>query len=451
MIHMTLSQASIILGIHGSALPGQFSGISIDSRTLQPSNLFIAITGEHFDGHQFIPEAIQKGAAAAVVDKPVDTPLFQLKVQDTAKALGQLSAAWRDQFLIPFIAVTGSNGKTTLKNMITAILIAACEDAKYVLASKGNFNNAYGVPLTLACLNQDHRYAVIEMGMNHFGEIAYLTKLTRPQVAVITNAAPCHLEGIGDLNGVAKAKAEIFLGLPNNGIAILNRDDQFFDYWHQEIGERTCLTFGDHPKSDVRATLHKGDQALAIEMHTPAGEIGVELPLLGNHNVKNALAATAATLALNIPLHTIKKGLESILPEHGRLEMHRLSTGVNIIDDTYNANPNSLYAAVETLANFKGRKILVLGDMKELGNEERALHEQAGLNIRAAGIDMLFTYGDLTQDTASSFGEGAYHFKEQAQLVHALKPLLKDEATVLIKGSRSMKMENVVAELIGST
>lgn len=446
---MTLSQAAAHLGIKENDSNQLFHGISIDSRSLTPGNLFVAIPGEHVDGHQFVEAARLQGAAAALVAHPVASSLPQLVVPDVVAALGKLAAAWRDQFSIPFIAVTGSNGKTTLKNMIAAILVAACDGGEScVLATQGTLNNHLGLPLTLARLNTTHRYAVIEMGMNHFGEIEYLTKLTRPNVVAITNAAASHLEGVGDIAGVARAKAEIFLGLQPKGIAILNRDDPFYPYWHDLICDHPTLSFGFSPEALVRASLHEVTQTQRLTLHTPKGNIDIHLPLLGKHNVQNTLAAAAATLAIGIELKTIKIALENILPAPGRMQMHTLANGVKLIDDTYNANPFSLEAAINTLATFTGKKILVLGDMKELGNDAKLLHMKAGEKIRAAGIDCLFTYGDLTINTAEAFGDGASHFTEHDQLVHALKSFLQTQTTVLVKGSRSMHMEKVIKGLL---
>lgn len=446
---MTLAEAASLLGqndIQGSVA---FEGISIDTRKIQPGNLFIAIKGDKVDGHDFLAEAREKGASAALVSHQMPDSIPQLVVSDVVLALGKLGAAWRDQFKIPFLAVTGSNGKTTLKNMIASILVAACQgDKEAVLATQGNLNNHIGLPLTLARLNKHHRYAVIEMGMNHFGEIDYLTQLTRPDVAAVNNAGAAHLEGVGDLAGVAKAKAEIFAGLSDEGIAILNRDDAFFTFWHGVIGNRHYLTFGFHPDADVKANLHDAAQTQHLTLDTPQGQIDINLPLLGKHNILNALAASASAIAVGIELTAIKAGLESILPAPGRLQLHTLSNGVKVIDDTYNANPVSLLAAVDTLAAFPGKRILVLGDLKELGEEAKNLHKNVGEKIRAAGIDFLFTYGELSANTAQAFGEGAYHFSEQEQLVTALKPYLYNQTTILVKGSRSMRMEKVVAGLV---
>ena len=446
MINMKLYEAAAILGLSDIPRDIAFEGISIDTRTLKPGNLFVAIPGSRFDGHNFVNDAANAGASAAIVSHAVETQLPQLVVTDPVKALGQLAGAWRNQYTqMSFIAVTGSNGKTTLKNMIASILVAACRgDHDQVLASKGTLNNHLGLPLTLCELSAQHRYAVIEMGMNHFGEIAYLSQIARPTEAVITNASAAHLEGVGDLAGVARAKAEVFQGLSPQGTAILNRDDQFYSFWRNQIGPRQSLTFGYHEQADVRALSHSNH----IHLQTPQGSIMVKLPLLGNHNVINALAAAATALAIDIHLLHIKTGLENIAPVPGRLHLHELADGVNVIDDSYNANPISVSAAVDTLAHFTGKRILVLGDMMELGNLAESIHAELGINIRKAGIDYLFTFGELSANTAKSFGEGAFHFNEQTKLVKALKPLLCKQTTILVKGSRSMHMENVVSELI---
>jgi UDP-N-acetylmuramoyl-tripeptide--D-alanyl-D-alanine ligase len=452
MIQMTLSQAATLLGCKDTLPTNEFCGLSIDTRTLQPGHLFIAIAGEHFDGHDYLAEAQHKGAAGAIVSRLINnSALPQIQVSDPATALGHLSAAWRDRFTLPLLAVTGSNGKTTVKNMIASILSAACTDNNVaVLATQGTLNNHLGLPLTLMQLNNQHRYAVIEMGMNHFGEIAYLTKLTRPAVAIITNAAAAHLEGVHNMAGAAQAKAEIFLGLQAAGIAILNRDDAHFTYWHEQIGHHRYLTFGFHPDADIRVLSSTTTRAETILLHTPHGNLDIHLPLLGKHNILNMLAAVAATLAIGIDPQAIKAGIKNTSSAPGRLQLHTLNNGAKIIDDTYNANPFSLDAAVATLASFIGKKILVLGDMKELGHAAQSLHQAAGEKIRYAGIDYLFTYGELSTLTAQAFGHHSYHFNEQEKLISALKPLAQSHTTILVKGSRSMHMEKVVARLIAA-
>lgn len=448
MIKMTLAEAAKELSLP-ETFSGEFHGFSIDTRTIQPGNLFIALSGSKVDGHDFVQAAMEKGAAAALVTRPVACALPQLVVSDAVLALGKLSAAWRNQFNIPFIAITGSNGKTTLKNMVAAICIAACDDQEdQVLATRGSLNNHIGLPLTLGRLDKKQRYAAIEMGMNHFGEIEYLTRLTKPNVAVITNAAAAHLEGLGDVGGVARAKSEIFDGLQHTGTAVINRDDAFFPFWRERIGTHAYLTFGFHPDADIHVSTSDDDLHQAVSIKTPKGLISIHLPLLGRHNLMNAAAATACAIATGIELEAIKRGLEKIKPAPGRLEIHTLTNGIRVIDDTYNANPFSLQAAVDTLAGFHGKKILVLGDMKELGTNAQALHTNAGTQIRDAGIDYLFTYGELSSNAAKAFGQGAYHFDKQEELISALKPFLVDTTTILVKGSRSMRMEKVVAGIV---
>jgi len=444
---MSLKEVCQIIASSPPAQDAVFTGLSTDTRTLSPGNLFIAIRGETFDAHQFLDNALKKGAAAAIVDHKTNSLIPQIIVEHTQHALGKIAANWRKRFSIPLIGITGSNGKTTLKNMIASILRAACNnDPAKVLATEGNLNNEIGLPLNLLKLNEHHRYAAIEMGMNHFGEIAYLTQIAKPSVAVITNAAESHLEGVNNsIAGVAKAKGEIFQGLDANGIAILNRDDAHFNYWHDLIGNHVCITFGLQNKADVTATLIDGQQ---IMLHTPKGDIKVTLPLLGKHNVMNAIAAAAATLALNIDLAAIKAGLEQVQSAPHRMKPHQLPNGVRIIDDTYNANPFSLQAAVDTLAAFSGTKIVVLGDMKELGTDAKELHSLAGKKMKASGVDYLFTLGELTAATAASFGQNAQHFTDREKLLAALQPHMINHATILIKGSRSMRMENVLYGLI---
>lgn len=433
----------------GANAPSQdipFYGISTDTRTLQPGCLYVAIQGEQFDGHQFVMDAYKKGAAAALVSHKVDCDIPQIIVSDTILALGKITANWRDHFSVPLIAVTGSNGKTTLKNMIASILRAACHNqADCVLATEGNFNNNIGLPLNLARFNKKHRYAVLEMGMNHFGEIEYLTKLAKPTIAVINNAAAAHLEGVHNVVGVAKAKGEIFLGLTQNGIAILNRDDTHFDYWKKLIGAHHYLSFGLENPADISAN-YNDNQPLTI--HTPKGNMTVKLPLLGKHNAANALAATACAIAANIDLAAIQMGLENVKPAPGRMRQYTLPHNVKIIDDTYNANPFSLEAAVNTLATYAGTKIVVLGDMKELGADAKQLHFTSGEKMRAAGIDYLFTLGQLSEATTEAFGQNAQHFAERDKLINALLPYLTKDVTILVKGSRSMQMEKIAAGII---
>jgi len=451
MITMTLAELAKHLAAHCTHPDITFTGLSIDTRTLSPGNLFVAIVGEQFDGHDFVEEAYKNGAVAALVSRKIDSVIPQIEVTDTLHTLGQISEIWRQRFSLPLIGVTGSNGKTTLKNMIASILRAHCDGSEEeVLATIGNFNNNIGLPLTLSRLNNKHRFGVIEMGMNHSGEIAYLTALAKPQIAVINNAAESHLEGLKDVAGVARAKGEIFLGLPQNGIGILNKDDAFFDYWRDLVATHRYLTFGLEHAADVSATPINNNSTThqLITLQTPSGKVDVNLPLLGKHNVMNALAATAAALALSIDLTAIKTGLENVEPAPGRMNQHLLPNGMRVIDDTYNANPFSLDAAINALSIFSGKKILVLGDMRELGPNAKELHSAAGQKAQAAGIDHLFTLGELSEAATKSFGKNAAHFTDRKNLLAALQPHLVNGSTILVKGSRSMRMEKVVAELV---
>jgi UDP-N-acetylmuramoyl-tripeptide--D-alanyl-D-alanine ligase len=327
MITMTLSELAKILGVSCSQPDLKFTGICRDARTAKPGNLFFAIIGEQFDGNNFVDDAFKNGAVAAIVSRKIDSAIPQLIVEDTIDALGKLSKNWRDRFNLPLIGVTGSNGKTTMKNMIAAILQAARnQDAALTLATEGNLNNNIGVPFTLARLNNNQRYGVVEMGMNNAGEIAYLTAMVRPQVAVISNAAESHLQGLKDLAGVARAKGEIFAGLPKDGVAVLNRDDAYFDYWRDLVSGHSYLTFSLQQQADVTATIPASSSTThqLITLHTPAGSIDINLPLLGKHNVMNALAATACALAINIDLAAVKAGLEGMHAAPGRVHVKHL-------------------------------------------------------------------------------------------------------------------------------
>ena len=338
-------------------------GVSTDSRSTDKQNLFVALTGPNFDGHNFVTTAVERGAVAVIVDRQMQSTCPQVIVEDTRIALGKLANAWRKKFAFPLIAVTGSNGKTTVKEMLTAILSVRHP----VLATQGNLNNDIGVPLTLFRLSKQHEFAVIEMGANHAGEIAYLTDIAQPDVAIITNAGPAHLEGFGSLEGVAKAKGEIYGGLSETGTAIINADDCFNPLWREYCADHKTLTFALDNDADITASWSVDDKGSLINAKTPAGEVSIHLPLLGRHNVMNALAAIAGTLAAGITLTEIKTGLESLQPVRGRLQIKSGLNGSRVIDDTYNANPASLNAALAVLGDFTGQHFLALGDMGELG------------------------------------------------------------------------------------
>jgi UDP-N-acetylmuramoyl-tripeptide--D-alanyl-D-alanine ligase len=419
--------------------------VSIDSRTVPPGALFVALTGPYFDGHDFIAAARERGACAALVSRVVADPLPQLRVADTRRALGQLAAAWRSRFTGPLIALTGSNGKTTLKEMIAAILRVRGS----TLATDGNLNNDLGVPLTLLRLNAEHRYAVIEMGANHHGEIAYLTGLARPDVAIINNAGPCHLDGFGDIAGVAQGKGEIFQGLKPDGVAIINRDDSYADDWIGLNPGRRMVSFGlDQPATVSGEALDPVTSR--FRLIAPDGEIEINLPLPGRHNVRNALAAAAATLAVGATLADIRQGLETLHGVGGRMQRLRGRHGGAVIHDAYNANPASLTAALTTVGTEPGRKWLVLGDMLELGPTADDLHAQSGREARMAGFERLYTLGEHSQAAAAAFAEGGHHYEDVDRLIIDLSHDLQSghPGVVLIKGSRGLRMERVVAALV---
>jgi len=440
---LTMHEAARVLHgeLHGAG--AHFLGLSTDTRTLRPHNLFVALQGPNFDGHAFVEEAARKGAAGAAVAHPVESALPQIAVEDTRLALGRLAAHWRSRFDIPLVAVTGSNGKTTVKEMIAAIL----SQRGRVLATRGNLNNDIGVPLTLARLDGAHTHAVIEMGANHPGEIGYLTGLARPTVALLTNAGPAHLKGFGSLEGVARAKGEIFAGLADDGVAVVNRDDRFFEYWAGLNAGRRMLDFGFDPDAAVHGEWRPEGTGGRLRLATPAGPVEIGLPLPGRHNAINAMAATAAALAAGAGLDDVRAGLESMQGVAGRLQLHRAG-GRTLIDDSYNANPASLAAALEVLAQFDPPRWVVLGDMGELGPDAAALHTEAGERIRAAGVDGLLCVGTLATAAARAFGAGAQAFADIEALTAVLDELLPPFATVLVKGSRAAAMERVVEWLV---
>jgi UDP-N-acetylmuramoyl-tripeptide--D-alanyl-D-alanine ligase len=345
---------------------------------------------------------------------------------------------------VPVVAITGSNGKTTVKEMLACILREAAGSADAVLATKGNLNNDIGMPLTLLQLNASHRYAVIEMGMNHSGEIDYLTRIAAPDVALINNASGAHLEGLGSTEAVARAKGEIFTGLQHHGTAIINSDDIYAELWRALAGAHPLLEFGLDPQADVRGTWHPRGDGLRLDVTAPQGIFTADLQVPGVHNARNALAATAAAIALNIPLETIAIGLQKFRGVPGRLQRKSALHGAILIDDTYNANPASVRAAISVLAQANGKRILVLGDMGELGGDARKFHKDIGADARRAGIEKLYVLGSLSETAVSAFGSGARHFNRIEDLQSALEKELDANTTVLVKGSRFMKMERVV-------
>jgi UDP-N-acetylmuramoyl-tripeptide--D-alanyl-D-alanine ligase len=429
--------------LHGADHP--FNGVSTDTRTLRRGELFIALQGPNFDGCDYVSQARDKGAAGAVVPTLVDEDISQITVEDSKRALGDLGAAWRRQLSPIVVGVTGSNGKTTLKELTAACLATTAP----TLATHGNLNNDIGMPLMLTRIEERHRFAVLEMGANHAGEIAYLTALAKPDIVVITNAAEAHLEGFGSLDGVARAKGEILCGESRPKVAILNADDHYFGYWSTLVEDTQLITFGIDADADVRArNIETEAGRSSFDLHLPVGDIDINLPLSGRHNVRNACAAAAIAVAVGIDVADIKSALESVQPVEGRLRRLAGTGGATIYDDSYNANPLSVVAAAEFLASLPGNNLLVLGDMGELGDDAARLHAETGSQVRAAGISRLLATGDLSRNTVEGFGDGASWHADIDELAARVESELDADTNVLVKGSRFMQMERVVAALL---
>ena len=447
---MRLSEAARALQGKLQGQDTEFLGVSTDSRSVKPGELFVALRGERFDGHGYARECLDKGAAAVMLDaKGASEDLAPaLIVGDTRLGLGSLAAHWRGKFAMPVAAITGSNGKTTVKEMLAAILRGAAGSEAQVLSTQGNFNNDIGLPLTLFRLNAAHRFAVIEMGMNHEGEISYLTRLAQPTVALVNNATAAHLGGLGSVEAIARAKGEIFEGLAADGTAIINADDVFADFWRGLAAPRNIMTFGLMNKADVSADYTLGTESSELELRTPQGEAHLSLAVAGLHNVSNALAATAAALAMGVALPVIAQELFTFGGVKGRLQRKPGLNGALVIDDTYNANPASMKAAIDVLAARPGARLLVLGDMGELGEDAARMHGDIGRYANQAGVDALYTLGELSYEMSAAFGQKAIHYETPEQLAAELKPRMNPNTTVLVKGSRFMRMERVVS-LIG--
>ena len=443
MMAMQLSEAAQLLNARLSADDIAFRGISTDTRTLAPAALYFALQGPNFNGHAFIDDARDQGAAAAAVSHFCESPLPQMEVMDTRLALGQLSAFWRQQFSLPVVAITGSNGKTTVRAMSESIL-SVCGRT---LSTQGNLNNDIGLPLTLARLGADDQYAVIEMGANHHGEINYLAGLAQPTIAVVTNAGPAHLQGFGDLEGVARAKGELFSRLDASATAVINADDDFAPLWRSFASHCRIVEFGLDAEAGVTAEWSGDTRGSDVRLSAPQGEIDFRLPLPGRHNVMNALAASAVSLAAGANLASVKRGLESLSPVAGRFTVHSLPGGITLIDDTYNANPESLQAALEVLTLSDDDSWLVLGDMGELGTTAARLHAAAGRKARAAGVTRLYGLGELAAHAVAAFDGPGAAFATLDELLDVLRAELSGPLHILVKGSRSMRMERVVAAL----
>ncbi len=445
MIAARLSQVAQALAprlIRGDAA---FRGVSTDTRTVAPGELFVALRGERHDAHEFASQAHARGAAALVVERELDIDLPQLVVLETAEALGQLAHWYRERLHAAVIGLTGSNGKTTVKTLTAAILTRG--GATHVNA--GNFNNEIGLPLSLLRAPDESRHIVLEMGAGKPGDIAYLAHIARPTIALVNNVAPAHLERMRSVEGVAETKGAIYAALPADGVAVINADDKFADYFASLAGARRSLRFGLDHGVDVGAHAVRLGASSAFVLRTPAGEIEVELPLAGRHNVLNALAAAALAHAAGASLESIHEGLRASRGVGGRLARMAVAGGITLIDDSYNANPASVRAAIDTLALEPGERWLVLGNMAELGPDAPRLHAEVGAHARAAGIEHLVAVGALALRAAEAFGSTARHFGTREAAIEALHADLREGATVLVKGSRSSAMEAVVHALAG--
>jgi UDP-N-acetylmuramoyl-tripeptide--D-alanyl-D-alanine ligase len=424
-----------------------FEGVSTDSRTVQAGALFVALRGETFDAHDFLDQVAAKNVAAVVVEKlPENFPLPALVVPDTLAALGRIGNAWRSQFAIPVIGVTGSNGKTTVKEMIASILAASFgEDAR--LATQGNLNNEIGVPLTVMRLTRAHRAAVVELGMNHPGEIARLAAIAEPTVALVNNAQREHQEFMHTVEAVARENGAVLQALPEGGVAVFPGDDEYTALWREMAGDRDVLTFGLSEECDVRASYTPNSFGSELAVTSGQAQFTIKLSAAGEHNVRNALAACACALAAGIPQDAIVRGLEAFAPVNGRLQRKQAVCGATVIDDSYNANPDSVRAAIDVLAQAPAPRILVLGDMGEVGTQGPEFHEEIGAYATSRGIDTVLVTGALARHMT---GAGAQHHEQFDDLLAALDKQLgsKSDATVLVKGSRFMKMERVVQHLV---
>lgn len=428
--------------LHGA--DAEITGVAIDTRRLRPGDLFVAIKGERVDGHDYLADAAARGAVAALVSHQVDSPLPQVLVHDTTLALGDLASAVRAQRNARVVGITGSNGKTTVKTLVAAIL--SRHGRTHV--SGGNHNNEIGLPLTLLAMPADTEYAVLEMGAGKPGDIAYLAAIARPDIGLVNLIAPAHLERMGSVEGVAETKGALYQALPADGVAIINADDAFASFFGGLAGARRVIRFALDQAADVGAEiLEQRLDGSRFVLDTPQGKAEVSLSLPGRHNVANALAAAAVALALEVPLATIVAGLEQADAVAGRLQRETLPQGWTLIDDSYNANPSSTAAAIATLALAPGERWLVLGDMGELGGDARALHAQVGRIALEQGIQRLFAVGPLTVAAVEAFGAGGGHYADKPALIAALQASLHEGVTCLVKGSRSAGMEQVVNAL----
>ncbi len=439
----TLRETAQIVGgeLVGDNRP--WAGVSTDTRSLGKGELFFALTGPNFDGNDYLPTAAAGGAAGAVVSRHADAVLPQVRVPDTRVALGRLGAAWRSRHGATVIGITGSNGKTTVKELVAACL------GETALATRGNLNNEIGLPLMLLELEPDHDYGVFEMGCSRPGDIAWLAGLARPDIGVVTNAGPAHLEGLGSIEGVARTKGELFQALGPEATAVINADDPWCGLWESMAGPAQVVTFGIRNPADVRARdIRLTAQGSRFFLATGAEAVEVDLPLPGEHNVMNACCAASAAIAAGVPLHRAAERLAAARLVSGRMTRRAAPGGAVIWDDTYNANPTSLAAGARAVAAGGGAAWAVVGDMLELGEETAALHAAAGADLRSAGIERIYCLGELARHVAGGFGNGARWFAGTEELIGALRGDLTSDVSLLVKGSRGMRMERIVDALL---
>jgi UDP-N-acetylmuramoyl-tripeptide--D-alanyl-D-alanine ligase len=423
----------------------RFQRVHTDTRSLQPGDLFVALKGERFDAHNFLEQARNQGAVAALAERGLTPAMPGLLVADSKQALGQLAAGWRSQFSLPLIAVTGSNGKTTVTQMIASILRAWKQGGAF--ATEGNFNNDIGVPLTLLRLRATHQAGVVELGMNHPGEIASLAAMTRPTVALVNNAQREHLEFMATVEAVARENGSVIEALPAAGMAVFPADEAHTPIWRELAGARDVLTFADSTAADVTATAHWQGGAWQVAAQTPQGPVAFQLQIAGRHNVKNALASVACALGAGVPLDAIAAGLTAFVPVKGRSRALRLAIdgrSITLIDDSYNANPDSVRAAIDVLADLPGPRLMVLGDMGEVGDQGPEFHAEVGVHARERGIEQLFTLGAQSFHASQGVAGGRHFGDDLPALRMAVMEALPNLSSVLVKGSRFMKMERVV-------
>lgn len=444
---MKLSQLADVIQYPAPDQDCMLNHFCIDSREVKPGDVFIAIKGEYQDGKTFISQAIEQGARAIIVEseyhEPCQVPLF--KVDSAQNTLANCARFWREQHDIKIAAITGSSGKTTVKGLLTSI----CEQHAQTLSTKGNYNNELGLPLTLLNLSSEHKLAVLEMGAAKIGDINYLCHIAKPNVVLVNNVFPAHVETFGSLQNIATAKSEIYSSLPEDGIAVLNRDSQYSEYFLNRIAGRRTISYS---LRDIRANVYANNirfmnNAMQFELVLFKKQVWINLPLLGEHNVANALAAAAMAHAMGLSVEEIQQGLESYQGTDARLMSMPGLNQASIIDDTYNANPGSVAAAIKVLSAFDGDKILVMGDMAELGKNAKDYHYDIGKQAKELGIDKLYCVGKFARSIQDGFGYNAFMFEQKWQLADALLPYLNQKTTVLVKGSRSSKMEDILHKI----